>query len=373
MQSGSGPVTGSGRYRNRMAKRKSQPADLSGKRIAIVMMSAIGDAVHVLPVISSLRAAAPDLHITWFIQPGPLGLVTGNPAVDEFVVFNRRRGWRAFRDVWRATRGKRYDLVLTLQVYFKAGLITAMLKSPRKIGFDRLRARDANWLFTSERIPPRGYQHVQDQYFEFLEYLGVEPRLAWDGLASTPAEEERYEGILPPSDRPRVGLILGTSKAEKDWAPERYVELVDRLEEELGVGTVLLGAPSARERAAADLVLEQARHRPLDLLAWDLRRLVYLIERVDVLVSPDTGPMHIGVALGTPTVGLLGYSSPKWCGPYRFQDLMVDAFGDPGEDYPPGRLFRPGRMERITVDQVLEKVALALERYPGPVSGQPVP
>lgn len=356
-----------------MSDDKAVPTDLRGKRIAIVMMSAIGDVVHVLPMISSLRAAAPDLHITWIIQPGPWGLVAGNPAVDEFIVFDRKRGWRAFRDIRRATRGKRFDLVLTLQVYLKAGVITALLRSPRKLGFDRLRARDGNWLFTNERIPARGFQHVQDQYFEFLEYLGIEPRLAWDGLGSTAEEAARYEGILPPSDRPRVGLILGTSKAEKDWAPERYVELVDRLDEEFGVGAVLLGAPSARERAAADLVLERARTRPLDLLAWDLRRLVYLIERVDVLVSPDTGPMHIGVALGTPTVGLLGYSSPKWCGPYRFQELMVDAFGDPGEAYPPGRLFRPGRMARITVDQVLERVALALERYPRSLSGHPAP
>jgi heptosyltransferase I len=349
------------------------PTDLRGKHIAIVMMSAIGDVVHVLPVISSLRAAAPDLRITWIIQPGPHGLVAGHPAVEEFIVFDRKKGWSAFRDLRRATRGKRYDLVLALQVYFKAGLITAMLDSPRKIGFDRLRARDANWLFTTERIPARGYQHVQDQYFEFLEYLGVEPRLQWDGLASTEEEERRYAEVLPSTDRPMVGLVLGTSKAEKDWAPERYAELIDRLEGELGVRTALLGAPSERERAAADLVLDRASHQPLDLLAWDLRRLVYLIQRMDVLISPDTGPMHIGVALGTPTVGLLGYSSPKWCGPYRFQDLMIDAFGDPGEDYPSGRLFRPGRMGRITVDQVVEKVELALARYPLSLSGQPAP
>jgi heptosyltransferase I len=69
----------------------------------------------------------------------------------------------------------------------------------------------------------------------------------------------------------------------------------------------------------------------------------------------------------------MGYTSPKWSGPYHFKELMVDAFGDPGEDYPAGRLFRPGRMERITVDQVLEKVALALERYGSSRSGQAAP
>jgi heptosyltransferase I len=348
-------------------------ADLRGKRLAIVMMSAIGDTVHVLPVISSLRAAAPDLHITWIIQPGPYELVAGNPEVDEFIIFDRKRGLGAFRDIWRTTRNKRFDFVLDLQVYFKAGLITAFLDSPRKIGFDRKRARDANWLFTTERIPARGPQHVLDQYFEFIEYLGVEPRVEWRGLASTAAEEARYDGILQPSDRPSVGLILGTSTPARDWAAEKYVELVDRIEGDLGARAVLLGAPSPRERATADLILERARSTPIDLLAWDLRRLVYLIERMDLLVSPDTGPMHIGVASGTPTIGLLGYSSPKWCGPYRFQDLMIDAYGDPGEDYPAGRIFRPGRMERITVDQVVERVELALERYPRSGSGHPVP
>ncbi|HEV2130823.1 MAG TPA: glycosyltransferase family 9 protein, partial [Longimicrobiaceae bacterium] len=255
---------------------------------------------------------------------------------------------------------------------FKAGLITALLSARRKLGFDRQRARDLNWLITSERIPARDYQHVQDQYFEFLEYLGIEPRLEWK-LGSAEEERERYAGLLPPSDRPTVGLVLGTSNPHKDWAAERYAELVNQLDAELDVRTVLVGGRSERELAAAELVRSRATHPPLDLLAWDLRRLVYLIERLDVLVSPDTGPMHIGAALGTPTIGLMGYSSPKWGGPYRFQELTIDAFGDPGEEYPGGRLFRPGRMQRITVDQVMEKVALALERYGSSGSGQATP
>ncbi|MBA2243440.1 MAG: glycosyltransferase family 9 protein, partial [Gemmatimonadetes bacterium] len=119
--------------------------ELAGKRVAIVMMTAIGDAVHVLPVINALRAAAPDVHITWILQPGPHGMVAGHPAVDEFLLFDRKAGARAFLDIYRATRGKRFDLVLALQVYFKAGVVTAMLDSPRKVGFDRRRARDLNW------------------------------------------------------------------------------------------------------------------------------------------------------------------------------------------------------------------------------------
>lgn len=339
-------------------------ADLSGARVAIVMMSAIGDAVHTLPVVNSLRAAAPGIHLTWIIQPGPHALVANHPAVDEFVIFDRKRGWRAFEDVRRALRGRRFDLVLALQVYFKAGLVTAMVDSPRKLGFDRARARDVNWLFTTERIAPRGQRHVQDQYFEFLEHLGVPPLLEWR-LGPTEAEAARYAPLLDGVDRPRVALVVGTSKPGKEWPAERYARVVDALEGDLGVRTMLVGGRSPRELEAAATIERLASHRPLNLLEWDLRRLVYLIDESDVLVSPDTGPLHAGVALGTPTVALMGYTNPRRVGPYRrFSDLLIDAYGDAGEDYPVSAEYRSGRMERITPEQVLEKVELALKAYP---------
>lgn len=348
--------------------------DLNGKRVAIVMMSAIGDAVHVLPVVNSLKASSPGVHITWVIQPGPLQLVRGHPAVDEFIVFDRKHGWRAFREIFNATRGKRFDLVIALQVYLKAGVITGMLRSPRKIGFDRARARDANWLFTTERIPPRGQRHVQDQYLEFLEYLGVPAVVEW-GLGPTEEERARYAAVLPPSDRPTVAFVIGTSKPGKEWPAERYADLADRLSEEFGARTLLVGGKSPRELAAAEVITRRAAHPPLNLLEWDLRRLVWLLDASDVLVSPDTGPLHIGVALGVPTVSLVGYTNPKRVGPYqRFGELMIDRYGEPGEDYPVTAEYRTGRMERIEVDEVVEKVRLALATYPwGPAKGQAAP
>lgn len=338
------------------------------------MMSAIGDAVHTLPVVNSLRAAAPDVHLTWVIQPAPHALVANHPAVDEFVPFDRKRGWRAFRDVRAATRAGRFDLVIGLQVYLKAGLVTGMLRAPRKLGFDRVRARDANWLFTTERIAARGQRHVQDQYFEFLDHLGVEPRMEWK-LGPTEEESTRFADALPLDGRLTVALVVGTSKPAKEWPAERYAALIDVLEHDLGVQTVLVGGRSERELATAETIRRLASRPPVNLLEWDLRKLVYRLNRVDVLVSPDTGPLHMGVALGTPTVSLMGYTNPKRVGPYRrFHDLMIDAYGDPGEDYPVSAEYRVGRMERITPEQVAEKVERALRRYPkGSSSGQSAP
>lgn len=338
--------------------------DVSGAgvpdRVAIVMLTAVGDVVHVLPVIASLRAANPRVHITWIVQPGPMGLVEGHPWVDELIAFDRKRGWRAFRDIRRALRGRHFDLVLALQDYLKAGIVTALVPADRKLGLDRARARDLNWLFTTERVEPRPYGHMQDQYLEMVEHLGVPVRLEW-GLEPTPAERERYREILPPHEGPTVALVVGTSKPEKEWPAERYAELVDRVHARLGGRCVIVGGRSAREESAAREIARLARARPLDLREWDLRRVVYLIHEADALVSPDTGPLHIGVALGTPSVALMGYSNPKRVGPYRrFQHLIVDAFGDEGEDYAAKPGTRSGRMERITVAQVWDKLVAAV-------------
>jgi len=117
---------------------------ITGRRFCIVMLSAVGDAVHVLPVVNAIKRADPQSHITWIVQPGPATLVEGHPAVDEIVPFDRSRGWRAFVDVRETFRGRQFDVVLGLQDYFKAGVLTAIAPAPLKLGYDRARARDAN-------------------------------------------------------------------------------------------------------------------------------------------------------------------------------------------------------------------------------------
>ena len=108
------------------------------------------------------------------LQPGPATLVEGHPCIDEIVRFDRSRGWRAFLDVRDTFRDRKFDVVLAMQDYFKAGVLTAFTAAPIKLGYDRARARDANWLFTNRRIPPHEPQHIQDQYLEFLTALGIE-------------------------------------------------------------------------------------------------------------------------------------------------------------------------------------------------------
>jgi len=163
-----------------------------------------------------------------------------------------------------------------------------------------------------------------------------------------------------------VGFVVATSRPAKNWAPERYAALATRLAASAGARCVLLGGATPLERAAADAILAATKAVPIDALGHGLRTTLALLEACDAVVSPDTGPFHIAVAMDVPAVGLYGYTNPKRFGPYRrFADLLVDAFGDPGEDYPASAHYRPGRMVRIAVETVEERVRLALARYAG--------
>jgi heptosyltransferase I len=343
-------------------------------RVAVVMISTVGNAVHTLPVVSSIKAHRPEARITWIMQPGAAALVQGHPAVDEVMVLDRKRGVAGFAELRKALAGHRFDVALNLQAYLKAGVATRLTGAPVRMGYDRARARDLTWLFSTHRLPARPRGHVQDEFLEFLDFLGVPIRLEW-GLEPTEEERARYAPLLPDAAGPTVAMVVGTTKAEKEWPAERYAALADRISAELGGRTVLVGGRSDREEAAAAAIKRVASHPPLDLREWDLRRLAYLLSRADVLVSPDTGPLHMGVALRTPTVALMGHTNPKRYGPYRrYGELLVDAFGDPGEDYAVDAPNRAGRMERITVEQVMEKVDLALRRYRSvSPDGQPSP
>ncbi|HEX6134891.1 MAG TPA: glycosyltransferase family 9 protein [Longimicrobiales bacterium] len=335
------------------------------REVAIVMLSALGDAVHVLPVVNALRRAWPDTRITWVIQPVPHQLVKGHESVDEFVLFRRRRGadaWRSYAELSRTLAGRRFDLLINLQVYLKAGLITSLMKADVKLGFDRKRARDMNWLFTTHRIPPRPTGHVQDQYFEFLEYLGIDPDPVEWRLRITDEERAAQRAFFDALDRPAAGVVVGTSKLEKNWAPERYARVLEALEIDFGLRPLLLGGPAPAEQAAAERVLRETRAHAVDALADDVRRLLWLLDGCALVISPDTGPLHIARALDRPVVGLYGYTNPKRYGPYRRPEQVVDGYARfVGEQYATNQKYRVDGMERVSVEMVLAAVERVLE------------
>lgn len=328
------------------------------------MMSAVGDTVHALPVVTAIRRSRPDAHLAWVLQPGPASLVRGHPDVDEIIVFQRSRGWRAFADVRRGLGGREFDIVIDLQVYFKASVVTALARAPIKLGFDRARARDLNWLVTNRKIPAGPPRHVQEQYFEFLEHLGIPAEPVEWKLGPWDHERDWQREFFAGLDRPAASLVIGTSDPGREWPAERWAELHDALLERHGLRPVLVGGRSEREMETERAIRERTRHEVVSTLGASLRELVAILDGSALVISLNTAPLHMAVALGTPVITMAGHWNPKRTGPYRdFHDLVIDAYGEPGEDYPISTEKRPGGMGRIAVADVLEKVELWRRRY----------
>jgi heptosyltransferase I len=242
-------------------------------------------------------------------------------------------------------------------VSLKAGLVTAFTQAPVKLGFDRARARDANWLFTTHRIPAGPRRHVQDQYFEFLSHLGVPPHPVTWNLGPWAHERAAQQDFFARFDRPVAAIVCGTSDPDRDWLPERWAAVCDALWTDYGLQPVLVGGPSDRERATANAIRSQTRAcEPFDALGHGgLRGLVGILEGSALVLSLDTAPLHMAVALGRPVIALMSQADPKRTGPYgRGLDLVVNAFAEPSD--PPDTVLwmrRRGRMGRISVAQVL--------------------
>ena len=296
---------------------------LDGQRAAVVLLSAIGDVVHALPLVASLKAAAPDLAIEWVTQPVPGEIAGRHPAVDRLWTLDRGRGWRAYRDLSRNLRGRRFDLVIDLQVYAKASLVTALLDSPRKIGFDRRRARELTWLVTNERIPAGPLRQTSEQYLEFADYLGV--RAATVGAAARRSEltaQAEFYACLP---RARGAVVAHSRSCKRAVRP--LVALADSRPGDLGYEVASSALrPNRRRRRALESPLEQAVDPPCERRD-DLRRL-YALDRAAIAVSRTRAviwrlPRRSSVAFG--------HTRSRPFGPGRcFTELVVE-LPRPGE------------------------------------------
>ena len=325
-------------------------------RICMVMMSAIGDVVHALPVITAIKRHRPHARITWILQAPGAALVNGHKDVDEILIFDRKAGWRGFWNLRKQLKTRPFDVVLDLQCYLKASIITAMCQSPIKLGLDRARAKELNWLFTNTKIPAKPLNHVQAHFLEFLDAMQIPSQpLQWN-IGPWTQERAWQTEFFTNMPKHRVALVAGTSNPLKDWLPERMCELVDALEAQ-ALRTILVGGHSAREIALGKMLAQRCAHPPVHALGSGLRNLVCILDGCDLVISPDTGPLHLAVALGKPVIGLYGYNSPTRVGPFgNDPKLLVDAYHDPGEAPQMTFTHRQGRMQKISVQNVLDRV-----------------
>lgn len=341
-------------------------ADIRGSRVCIVLLTGLGDVVHGLPVANALKRAGA-AHITWIAEPAPSWVVRPHPAVDDVVVYHKKRGWRGVVELQRCLRGGKFDVTLNLNVYFKSVWPTVFSRAPRRLGVNRARSHDGVWLFANEHLPARPRTHTQDMFLEFLPALGVPAPspLEWR-IEFTPDERRAQQAFFAPlRARPVVAIVPASASPKKDWLPARWSDVIDGLAKQYGAQAVIVGGPSSRERQLADAIVRGCMASPIVALADDVRRMMWLVAGSDLVIAPDTGPLHVARACEVPVIGLYGHTNPWRVGPYKmYEDLWVDAYTEPDETPDPSSTEpKLGRMERITTEDVMARVRRAFEGY----------
>jgi heptosyltransferase I len=331
------------------------------RSLCLLRLSALGDAVHAVALVRDLQRAWPGLPITWVIGKGEAKLLEGLDGV-EFVVFDKKAGLAGWRDLRRRLAGRRFDVLLNLQLALRAGLASTAIGADRRVGYDHARSKEGHGLFINERIPPGGH-HVQDAFRQFLRPLGLEPGPA-EWRLPVPAGAHAWAEAQLPGDQPTLLVSPCSSHPLRNWRPERYAAVADHAAAQ-GWRVVLCGGRSELERGTADAILAAMQAPALDLVGKDtLKQLLALLGRATLVLTPDSGPTHMANAMGTAVLGLHACTDAERSGPYsdrrwcvnRYDEAARRFLGKPATALPWGkRVEFPGVMDLVEVADVIDR------------------
>jgi len=344
---------------------------VKAQSILIIKLGSIGDVVHTLPTLHALRKKFPRAHIAWVIEPKSRDILIEHPDLDEVITFERtasaRRTWGAFLRLVRKLRRDKYEYVLELQGNLKGGLLAWLTGSPSRLGFEpgSSRVERFSTLFTNIKVAEGEASHILERNLNFARKLGVE-----DKEISFPItigrEEKKYidtfleeKGI---SGRPLVILHPGVTWETKRWPRERYARLAEEIQGRLkNTAVVLTYGPG--EKYLAEEIEKLSRAKIFISPPTTLGQLIALLERSQVLVSSDTGPLHIAAALGKRVIGLYGPVDSHRNGPYGEGNFVIK------KDLPCSPCWQKkcssrACMKGIEVSEVMEKVEFLLKSQP---------
>jgi heptosyltransferase I len=343
----------------------SLPLTKAPDSICILRLSALGDVTHVLPTIRSIQKQWPTTKITWIIGKLEIQLVDSIPDI-EFIVFDKSAGMTALRQLRKQLKGRRFDVLLLMQLSLRASLASWIVKADIRLGFDRQRSRNLHSLFINHRITPESTrQHVLDSFLEFAHALGItEDVIEWNIPCKRDPDRIRenfkhhkFIAINPCSS--------ANTHAWRSWPVKSYARLIDFIIEHYDIPVVLTGGPAQYEMDYGEAIYQQTTHKPVNMIGrTSLKQLHAMLNAAEVVIAPDTGPLHIANACGTPTIGLFACTNPQRAGPYSFMDNVVSAYpeaikmdtGKSVEQVRWGkRVKRDNVMDMVRIEDVIEK------------------
>jgi heptosyltransferase I len=338
---------------------KKQPEE-----ICVVRLSAIGDTCHALAVVRRIQDNWPQTRITWIIGKTEAKLLADIPDV-EFIIFDKSRGRHAYKDVQTSLKGKAFDIVLCMHASMRVNFLYRKIKAPIRLGFDRKRAKDFQFLFTNRRIAPAHGEHALEAMMSFAAAIGAAPQpIRWD-IPLDAADREFATGHRKPQ-QPLVVISPCSSNRSRNfrnWSIENYRTAIAHLNSRQ-CRVLLTGGPS-------ELELEYGAALCADGLAENLvgktslKQLAALINEADLVICPDSGPAHMATAFGTPVLGLYATTNPDRTGPYASRELTVNRYPDAAEKYLGKsveqlrwgqRVRHPDAMNLVTVADVIDRI-----------------
>jgi heptosyltransferase I len=335
--------------------------------LCLLRLSALGDVTHVGPLVRTLQAARPDTPIHWIIDKAGHKLLDGMPGV-TFHAYDKKSGMAGVKELRRQLPPGRFEALLQMQVAFRANLLSAFIPAERRIGYDRSRSKDLHGLFINERIPDRPGIHVLDAIGSFCEPLGLrQAEVSWD-LAVPQSAYEWAAAQWQDDGRPVLMISPCSSHVRRNWYADRYAAVANHAAQR-GWRVVLCGGRSELERSMADAIQAQLHTPALDLVGKDtLKQLPALLARANLVMTPDSGPMHIANAMGAKVLGLHAASNPNRSGPYSDRRYCVDRYDDAARKYLAKQAADLKWGTKIEFDDVMELITVedgiaAFERY----------
>ncbi len=304
------------------------------QRILLVKPSSLGDVVHALPVLHSLRRRYPRAKIDWLIGSAFAPLLENNPDLNECILFDRRKlsrlglsigSTREFMHLVADLRRRRYDLVIDLQGLFRSGFLTWVCGAPVRLGFAE--AREGAAFFYTHKIPPSPTNtHAVDRNLRSGEWLNLESSPAIfdfgldEPLRANAGAVLRLHGVEE-QDR-FLAVAPGARWETKLWPQSNFVQTIDAIVENSELRCLLLGGPE--DAPLCNQIAGRCRNRTISLAGkTSIRQLIAILERASVVLCHDSAPMHIAAALNRPLVCLTGPTNPARTGPYRRLDDVL--------------------------------------------------
>jgi len=342
------------------------------KNVCLLRLSAIGDVCHAVAMVQNIQKHYPTVKITWVIGKIEANLLKNLPNV-EFVIFDKRAGLKGYLDLRQKLKGRSFDALLHMQVALRASIASLCIPAKIKIGFDRQRAKEGQWLFTNRKIEPQNHPHVLDGFFGFAKAIGV-PISPPTWKMPITDEDQLWASEQLSGDKPIAVISAAASKAERNWHREGYAQIADELNQR-GFTVVLCGGPTTQEILLAEEICSFAKSDLKNLVGkTSLKQLLAVLKISHLVIAPDTGPAHMAVTVGTPVIGLYAHSNPHRTGPYNYQQYVASCYQDVvQEQYGkvlvklPWGIRAKGKdlMKGITVKQVTDKLTqLIADHYP---------